>query len=86
MALLIIFLTTSHEPDNPALPALASSAAGAFQYPSIIVPDYPDTELKIPGFSSLSHVPTLNRFNTPAVSLEYPEDFCIYQQRGELSC
>ena len=44
------------------------------------------TDIDVPGLSSLSNVPAINRFHTPARFLYNPGDFCIYQQTGEMSC
>ncbi len=65
---------------------LALNVSDSIRYPAILIPDYPDADLDIPGLSSLGEVPTLSHFHPPAVSSGLPGDFCIYQHTGELSC
>jgi len=83
----LVFLLTSYNNNESTIqPVTELSNAVLLQYPSVIVPDYSSLNIELPQLSSLAEVPTLNRFQSPAISLEIPGDYCIYQRTGEMSC
>ncbi len=58
----------------------------SLRLPTVVMPAYSSTSLGVPGLSSLSSVPSLNHFHTPATSLDSAGDFCVYLNIGEKIC
>ena len=54
--------------------------------PAVRVSDALQLEHPVPGLASLSRVPSMNQFQTPAVSLSSVGDFCIYKSKGDKLC
>ena len=81
-----ILLTTSKESVNLVDDDMTAQTSTHMRIPSISLPKYPASNIDIPSLSSVSNIPTLNRFNLPAVSFDSSGDFCVYKQSGEMSC
>ena len=65
---------------------LTAQTSTQLKMPAFRPPEYSSSDLDVPSLSSVIKIPTLNRFNVPAVSVDSSGDFCVYKQSGEMSC
>ena len=86
IAIIVLVFHSFDDTDTTDEPMVASGISVSLDLSAIATPAFSDIDIDVPSFSSLSNVPAINSFHTPARFLYNPGDFCIYQQTGEMSC
>ncbi len=86
IAIVVLVFHSFDDTDTTDEPMVASGISVSLDLSAIATPAFSDIDIDVPSFSSLSNVPAINSFHTPARFLYNPGDFCIYQQTGEMSC